>query len=81
MTVNLTELYRQYLRQIKRLPVLYLRSASIALIDELVKPTTRQFFRLKAADDTRAIARTKDIALCNSKFKRVRKVWSAHSVI
>lgn len=81
MTVNLTGLYRQYLRQVKCLPVLYLRFASIALIDELVKPATRQFFRLKAADDTRAIARTKDAALCNSKFKRVRKVWSAPSVV
>ncbi|KAF8633034.1 hypothetical protein AX15_001624 [Amanita polypyramis BW_CC] len=55
--MTLIRLYRQYLRQIKSLPVLYLR----------------QFFRLKAIDDTWAVARTKDPVLSCRKLKRLRK--------
>ncbi|KAM6498457.1 hypothetical protein JOM56_006405 [Amanita muscaria] len=55
--MTITKLYMQYLRQIKGLPVLYLR----------------QFFRLKAADDARAIARSNDPVLVVRKLKRVRK--------
>src|SRR6266576_6223578 len=78
MAESLTRLYRHYLRQINRLPVLYLRSVSVSttLTDESVNLDSRPFFRLKAADDTRAVARTKDTYLCNRKCKRVRKVWS-----
>ncbi|PFH54829.1 hypothetical protein AMATHDRAFT_72589 [Amanita thiersii Skay4041] len=55
--MSVIPLYRKYLRQIRMLPHIYLR----------------QFFRLKATDDLRAIVRTHNSALRGTKLKRVCK--------
>ncbi|KAF9462128.1 hypothetical protein BDZ94DRAFT_1262005 [Collybia nuda] len=54
---TISSLYRTYLREIKRLPSLYLR----------------QFFQLKASDDLHAVLRTRAANLRNRKLKRVHK--------
>ncbi|GLB35981.1 hypothetical protein LshimejAT787_0302690 [Lyophyllum shimeji] len=54
---SVISLYRAYSRQIRRLPLLYLR----------------QFFRIKASDDIRAILRCSNAGLRRGKLKRVSK--------
>ncbi|THV06028.1 hypothetical protein K435DRAFT_646143 [Dendrothele bispora CBS 962.96] len=65
MQTSITPVYRSYLRQIRRLPHHYLRS----------------FFRVKAHDDFRAIAKTNNDRLKRVKLKRVsqdlRKIGEA----
>lgn len=73
---SLTSFYRQYLRQVRRLPHHYLRLVSLILHHIFSHQLPSIFFQIKASDDFRAICRTppQKAALRTSKIKRVFRV-------